>query len=108
MTILSESTQSVITNDGLLVLLFALITLAAAVVLLATECYKSGFFLLAITIAILVIIEIFYMKPYRRIKVILSDDYSAVELLDKYTVNGNEGEIWTLTEREPMEEVGKT
>ena len=101
MTILSESTQKISTSTVWTFFVLAIIAFAITILLLLDEYYKLGLVFLAITIALFVIMS-FCIEPHRKIKVILSDDYPAVELLDKYTVDGNEGEIWTLIEREPM------
>ena len=104
MTVLSESTQRILTDTGCIIFVFFIVAIVVTVYAFIYGYFKEGFIYLAITVAIFVIMVIVCTKPHRKIKAILSDDYPAVELLDKYTVNGNEGEIWTLTEREPMKE----
>lgn len=104
MTILSESTQRILTDTGRIFWVFFIVAIIVTIYSFIFGYFKEAFIYLAITIAIFVIMFIVYTKPHRKIKVILQDDYPAVELLDKYIVDGNDGEIWTLTEREPMEE----
>lgn len=43
-------------------------------------------------------------EHHRKIKATISDEYSVVELYDKYDVAEREGDIWTLVEKEPMVE----
>ena len=82
--------------------MFAIVAFFIALLLL--QYYKAGLAFLVIAISFTVITCVFCFEPYRKIKVILADDYSAVELLDKYTVDDREGEIWVLTEKKPMRE----
>lgn len=110
MTILHESTQRIITDTGCIFLIFFIAAIMLTAYAFSRGYVKEAFIYLAITIAVVVIVAICFTKPHRKIKAIIPEDYSAVELLDKYTINGNEGEIWTLTEKEPMkkQEDGKS
>ena len=104
MTILSESTQYTLTGSGRLFAALAFIAFCIAINLFFEAYYKTGLAFLAIVISFIVIVYVFGVEPHRKIKVILADDYPAVELLDKYTVDGREGEMWVLTEKKPMRE----
>ena len=104
MTILSESTQYILTVSGRLFAVLTFIALCIAINLFFEAYYKTGLAFLAIVISFIIITCVFCVEPHRKIKVILADDYSAVELLNKYTVDDREGEIWVLTEKKPMRE----
>lgn len=103
MTILSESTKNVATSVGSGLIIIGLIAFITAIILLTHDSYISSVVAFTIAVIFYIVASISsFVEPHRRIKAILSDDYPAVELLDKYTVDGNEGKVWTLTEREPM------
>ena len=103
MTILSESTKFILTDIGLTLFVFGIYIFVIAIALFVKDFPKTALFSLSLGVLLWAIAFGFQYKPYRKIKAIISDDFSATALYDKYDINDREGEIWTLTEREPME-----
>lgn len=103
MTILSESTRFILTDIGMALLVIGFFLLVIAATLLVNDFPKSALLSLAIAISLLVIAFAFQREPHRKIKVTISDDFSATALYDKYDINDRDGDIWVLTEKEPME-----
>ena len=54
----------------------------------------------AVTVlAAIIFVFVYLKKPYLEFKAVVSDDYSATELYEKYDVIGHDGKIWILNER---------
>ena len=99
MTILSETTKYTLTTTGGIVLLLGVVLCAVFAAIGAR--YDN----LSLTIVGVVILlaagfsTIYFKVSYQEIKAIISDDYPATELYDKYDVVKRDGEIWILDER---------
>ena len=107
MTILSETTKNVINSAGSALMIVAVIlTIIFFVIVISDGALVVGLaFLIAVVMCFIASLVI-GSKPHRQIKVIISDEYSAVELYDKYNVTDREGDIWTLVEKEPISNGG--
>ena len=103
MTILSESTCRIATDFGKLLLIIGISCLVASVMLTVNDYHKACVITVIIGLIVIAIFCAFFVENHRRIKVVLSDEYSAKELHDKYKINSRDGEIWELTEIKPME-----
>jgi len=103
MTVLSETTQRLFETPGGILLLLCIIFVASALILISYKLYKIGLIIFCLSLLMVVIAFLFFMPPHRKIKVTISEDYPAIELLNKYYVDENDGDIWTLTEKEPIE-----
>lgn len=107
MTILSETTQKILSGVGIVCVIAGLILCIFSIVCVAA--IGNNIAALVVVIAALVCMAgaAFSSEPHRKVKAIISDDYSAVELHDKYDVNERDGEIWVLTEKEPISKEDK-
>ena len=105
MTVLSETTQRIPTQAGYAFIVIGIIIVSVCFLSVIDNYIKlkSGIIL------VFVLGGIFFMvmgwiscKPHRKIKAILSEEYPAVSLYDKYDVKERDGEIWVLLEKEPI------
>ena len=103
MTVLSETTFRQIAPSGIFVLFIAMIFLALAILELTDLEYPCAFYFITVCIILIAACFIAFIEPHRRLKVILSEDYLAVDLLEKYDIEERDGDIWVLIEKEPME-----
>ena len=101
MTILSETTRRVLTPTGGVLLFVAVILLIILFVIANDNAALTVFFTIAFAICLIAALMI-GSKPHRQIKVIISDEYSAVDLYDRYDVIERDGAIWVLIEKEPI------
>ena len=104
MTVLSETTFRHITPIGIFVLFIVMIFLALAILALIYFEYPCAFYFITVCIVLIVACFIVFIEPHRRLKVILSEDYPAVDLLEKYDIKDRDGDIWVLDEKTPMED----
>ena len=103
MEILSETTQKVATLPGVIAILLGVLFIFGFLISgLYTNKGKLVFAFALLTIVFLAIGFTVCTEPHRRVKVILQDDYPAVELLEKYDVVEQDGKILTLQEKEPI------
>lgn len=103
MTILSESTaMDGASSYGLIGLLIFIILMVTACVLARYDYLKTSLIIVGLAIIIFVIVIIYGGEPHKRIKVILSDDYPATKLYEEYDVEGRDGDIWILRDKEPI------
>lgn len=103
MTILSESVVKVGTLYGFIGLFVFVAFMVLGMMLAKYDHLDASIVVLGLAIVIFVIIMIYGVEPHKRIKVILSDDYPAVKLYEEYDVEGRDGDIWILQDKEPME-----
>ena len=104
MTVLSETTFRHITPSGIFVLIIALMFLVLAILALTDLEYPCAFYFITVCIILIAAYFIVFTEPHRRLKVILSEDYPAVDLLEKYDIKDRDGDIWVLDEKTPMED----
>lgn len=105
MTILSETTKNTTDTTGIMLVLVVAILFVILLIIRLNDCNYAAVFTLLIAVIICVIVSMaISLKPHRQIKAIISDEYSAVDLYDKYDVEERDGAIWVLTEKEPMTE----
>lgn len=103
MTILSETTQKILTGTGIVCLIATVILFIFGVAVCGMAIDNAAAALVVIIASLACLAgAIFSSEPHRKIKAIISDDYSAVELHDKYDVEERDGEIWVLMEKEPI------
>ena len=104
MTILAENTSIGFTSVGYILLIVALTVFGCGIrVLIEDEFSIFAFICVLFAIVIASISIICYKEPCKVLKVVLQDDYPAVELYESYNVKGREGEIWILTEKKTEE-----
>ena len=103
MTVLSETTQRIPPPAACTFLAVGIIIVSVCLLSVIDNYKKPGI------VWVFVLGGIFFMamgciscKPHRKIKVILSEEYPAVILYDKYDVKERDGEIWVLLEKEPI------
>ena len=103
MTILSETTKNVMdpTGDALMIAAVILFIIFIFIVDHDVKLVVMIVFLIAFATCFIAALTI-GSKPHRRIKAIISDEYSAVDLYDRYGVIERDGAIWVLTEKEPI------
>ena len=100
MTILSETTKYTLTSIGGTVFIFGMILCMTFVTIgLRDDSMCLGIIGAVIGLAAVISVAIYFKEPYQEIKAIISDDYPATELYDKYNVVKRDGEIWILNER---------
>lgn len=104
MTILSETTVRVLNPIGIMYLVIIVILTLSLLCMVNCINFVTGIiFLIAIAMCFATVMTI-GIEPHRNIKAIISDEYSAADLYDKYDVKERDGAIWVLTEKEPMTE----
>ena len=103
MTILSESVVKVGTLYGFIGLFIFVVFMVLGAALVKYDYLKTSLVIIGLAIVIFVIIMIYGSEPHKRIKAIFEDDYPAARLYEEYDVEGRDGDIWILTEKEPME-----
>ena len=109
MTILPETTKNVMDSTGVAFMIVTAILLIILSIIIVNNDVK-----LIVIVGLSIAFAICYIagltigtKPHRQIKAIISDEYSAVDLYDRYNVNGRDGAIWVLTEKEPIAKEGE-
>ena len=103
MTILSESVVKVGTLYGFIGLFVIVVFIVLAFALARYDYLKVALCMTGLAIITIFVVVIFCTEPHKRIKAILEDDYPAARLYEEYDVEGRDGDIWILTEKEPME-----
>ena len=100
MTILSETTKYVLTSTGVMVLPLGIL-LGLIIAVIGVRCDSMCLTIVgAVTVlAAIIFVFVYLKKPYLEFKAVVSDDYSATELYEKYDVVGHDGKIWILNER---------
>lgn len=111
MTILFQSTQNIVTTYGTIMIACGLIGLIIGLVIALYEACDE-FIKIAVIICCISVISLLAgltigAKPHEKIKVILSDNYPAIKLYEKYNIEGREGNIWTLISKKTIEEEEK-
>lgn len=110
MTILFESTQVIATSTSCVFFVIGFFLPLLIMLLLFALTYHGLDNIIALSLLIFTImcfvVGLICAKPHRKIKAIISNEYSAVELYDKYDVIEREGDIWTLVEKEPISNGG--
>ena len=107
MTILAESVDKQFTSLGAVLLIIGFVCLVTALGIIIEYGFDPPWFLsLLLILSILLIAPSFAIlrEPHRQLKVMLSEDYPAADLLDKYEIEGRDGEIWMITEKAILEE----
>ena len=101
MTVLSETTRYTFTRTGGMIFLFGIILCMVFVAIgLRDDIMCLAIIGAVIGLATVICAGIYFKEPYQELKAIISDDYSAAELYDKYDVVGHDGKIWILEEKE--------
>ena len=103
MTILSETTKNVMDSTGGKLMITAAILLIILAVIAINNAKLVVMIVFTIASAICFIVGLTIgSKPHRQIKAIISDEYSVVDLYDRYDVIERDGAIWVLIEKEPI------
>ena len=104
MTILSETTARTLNPIGTMFLVIIVILMLTSLCIVDYIDLVVGIIILIAIAMCFVAVMTIGTSHYRRIKAIISDEYSAADLYDKYDVKERDGAIWVLTEKEPMTE----
>lgn len=104
MQILFETTARELNPIGIMFLIIIMILLIISLVIVDYINLVVGITLLIAIAMCFCSVMTIGTEHHRKIKAIISDEYSVVELYDKYDVTEREGDIWTLVEKEPMVE----
>ena len=104
MTILSESTVKCATFLGYSLFIIVFMLAILAINMIRYDDFKTGLGLIIFAVVVFVSSIICCLEPHREIKVLLSDDYPAVKLYDKYDIKERDGNIWILREKEALKE----
>ena len=110
MTILAESVDKQFTSLGAALLIIGLVCFISALVIILEEGVEPPWFILSLLIlAALLIAPSFAIlrEPHRQLKVMLSEDYPAADLLDKYEIEDQDGKILVITEKAIFDEEEK-
>lgn len=110
MTILSQSTQNIFTIPGIFMMVFGVMGFAITLYVLYDdydEFIKIGAIVSGLSLILIIASLTIGAKSHERIKVILSDNYPAIKLYEKYDIEGREGNIWTLVSKKTIEEEEK-
>lgn len=99
-TILSESTNNVLTPLGFLLIFFGSMSCIISLILVFEGYAKHSIFPLFIGIVMIGIAIVFCHKPETEVKATLSEDYPVTKLFDTYDVIDRDGDIWILIEKE--------
>ena len=101
MTVLSETTRYALTSTGAMVLPLGIV-LGLIIAAIGARCDSMCLTIVgAVTVlAAIIFVFVYLKKPYLEFKAVISDNYSATELYEKYDVVGHDGKIWILEEKE--------
>ena len=99
MDILAEGTCYGLYDKGRFIMVVGLIIFVVGFAIALHVSVIPGVVTMIVGIAIAVSAIHVYKEPYKRLKVILSDDYPASELYENYTIVDQDGKIWILDEK---------
>ena len=105
MTILSQSTRIILTPGGAVFLVIgSVFFLMAFIAIVVDSDFTTSLVLFLIAILSIGIALVGFSKRHDVLKVTLSNDYPAISLYNEFDITNKEGDIWTLTRKEPIKD----